>query len=469
MAGKPDLPLPKALSGEQKRNIKTGGVKMIVLTENLVRALEKTKENNVYIMGIKLQKKKILELVKTNANHDTVEIQTGKLSWHDITYHIQTQRAWDTSTGLVSNEIKGSKAAISDIQDKPCIQFYFNHEQPTITARMFEYNGDLKSCATIKFNTTGKVVKQELAGIAIDPESLLSAINVVAPAMATDTCREVLHAMYFELTPDKITLTAADGFRLVTTSFPCETGMTTNFLISLDDIPKLTAMLNSIGKKRSHGYTAYDSDIFLNITGLPDTTIPLTNIKVPNATVTFAIPNKTVTFKTLQGYFPQYQKLIPDDNGTSFEFRALGLLNTIKPLKKVSQESSGIIRMIISQFDTHGVLTVSARAEEVGDVEVKGDTTLPNIIVNHDKIAMNYAYLADALKSFGDKTVTCYLTSSSSPFKLVSENITMVIMPMFAQWNDPKPSPVEPDVISNEEEIDTTEIDNALNQAVSVK
>jgi len=451
---------------------------MIVLTENLVRALEKTKENNVYIMGIKLQKKKILELVKTNANHDTVEIQTGKLSWHDITYHIQTQRAWDTSTGLVSNEIKGSKAAISDIQNKPCIQFYFNHEQPTITARMFEYNGDLKSCATIKFNTTGKVVKQELAGIAIDPESLLSAINVVAPAMATEYSREVLHAMYFELTPDKIALTAADGFRLVTTSFPCETGMTDNFLIRQDDIPKLVGLINGISKQRSHGNTFYNSDVFLNIAVIK----PATKDKPADVKVTFAIPNKSLTFNTVKGNFPQYNQLIPKDNGTSFKFPANALLNTIKPLKNVCKESSGIVRIEIQDNGENalGDITISARAEEMGDVVVTGQIERPNIqhtdvtapdsrSIAYDKIAMNYAYLADALKSFGDKTVTCYLTSSSSPFKLVSGNITMVIMPMFVQWNDPKPAPVEPDVISNEDEIDTTEIDNALNQAVSVK
>lgn len=91
------------------------------------------------------------------------------------------------------------------------------------------------------------------------------------------------------------------------------------------------------------------------------------------------------------------------------------------------------------------------------------------ITTAYNRIAVNYQYLSDAFKAFGDKPVTAYLTTSSSPFKLVSGNTTMVLMPMFVQWGDfvvkPTPRPItEPETIEEDnDDLDTSEVEEIDN------
>ena len=84
---------------------------------------------------------------------------------------------------------------------------------------------------------------------------------------------------------------------------------------------------------------------------------------------------------------------------------------------------------------TGGRLTISSRAEEVGDntgeieAEVEGD---------EGKIAFNSRYLSDVLSVIGKDKVALEMTTSSSPgvIKPVdADNYIHVVMPMFVQWS----------------------------------
>jgi len=82
-----------------------------------------------------------------------------------------------------------------------------------------------------------------------------------------------------------------------------------------------------------------------------------------------------------------------------------------------------------------GVLSVSARAEEIGNHEGKMDAKVEG---ESSKIAFNSRYLQDVLSVLDAETIALETTSPSSPGVLrplgTDDNYVHVVMPMFVQW-----------------------------------
>jgi len=93
------------------------------------------------------------------------------------------------------------------------------------------------------------------------------------------------------------------------------------------------------------------------------------------------------------------------------------------------------IQLEPGEGDNAGKMTVSARAEEIGehrgdiDVKVEGDAS---------KIAFNSRYLQDVLQALDDVSeVALETTSPSSPGvirPIGNDRYVHVVMPMFVQW-----------------------------------
>ena len=100
-----------------------------------------------------------------------------------------------------------------------------------------------------------------------------------------------------------------------------------------------------------------------------------------------------------------------------------------------ARDGSGIIRLQIAAGEggMPGQLTVSARADEIGDNEGKIDAEVSG---DANKIAFNSRYLQDVLNVLGGK-VALQMTSPSSQgvFRPLDEpDYVHVVMPMFVQW-----------------------------------
>jgi len=82
-----------------------------------------------------------------------------------------------------------------------------------------------------------------------------------------------------------------------------------------------------------------------------------------------------------------------------------------------------------------GVLSVSARAEEIGNHEGKMDAKVEG---ESSKIAFNSRYLQDVLQVLDAEEIALETTSPSSPGVLrpigTDDNYVHVVMPMFVQW-----------------------------------
>jgi len=138
----------------------------------------------------------------------------------------------------------------------------------------------------------------------------------------------------------------------------------------------------------------------------------------------------------IQGTFPNYSQLIPAEYST----RCIVDVDEFKRETRIAaifaRDGSGIIRLQIQS--SPGQLSVSARADEVGDNEgtidadVRGDSS---------KIAFNSRYLQDVLGALSGKVVLDMQSASSQGvFRPMGEggepetDFVHVVMPVFVQW-----------------------------------
>ena len=250
--------------------------------------------------------------------------------------------------------------------------------------------------------------------IKVDPKILTDAIEHVAFAAATEDSRPVLTGIKVEIEGDEFTFAAADGFRLAVYNGKLleKASEDVNFIIpakALQEVARIAA--------------GQESDVEFTVT--PSKSQAL-----------FRLEDVEIVSQLLQGTFPNYSQLIPQSFGTRGVVDLREFLRATRAASIFARDGSGIIRvqMNAGENDGPGRLSVSSRADEVGDnqgdvdADVEGDESM---------IAFNSKYLSEVLDVLRDGKVALEITSSSSPGVLRpvgTDGYVHVVMPMFVQW-----------------------------------
>jgi len=149
----------------------------------------------------------------------------------------------------------------------------------------------------------------------------------------------------------------------------------------------------------------------------------------------------TLMVKLVQGTFPDYHQLIPTKFTSHVTFHAQELLRAVRQVGEVASQGADVVRLSWGE----GRLTVKARAEEVGDVEVALEARTEGL----GKIAFNVGYLTGYLK--GKEGVTTLSTESpSAPGVFTHQGTKVVVMPMFLKDEAPVQPTQQPSESSDE-------------------
>lgn len=249
--------------------------------------------------------------------------------------------------------------------------------------------------------------------IRIDPQALRKALTRVVFAAATDDSRPVLTGVHVLAEGDRLTLAAADGFRLavhhLTLSEPAPERL--EVIIPARAMAELSRLL---------GDAEEPVEMLVN---------------AARSTVLFRLPAIEMVAQLLQGAFPNYSQLIPQSYQTRAVVSVSEFLRAMRTAAIFSREGSGIVRLQVAPGEglAPGQLTIVAKAEESGDNENVLDASVDG---EPAKIAFNSKYLQDVLGVL-DGQVALETTSPSAPGVLRpvgSDDYTHVVMPMFVQW-----------------------------------
>ena len=278
------------------------------------------------------------------------------------------------------------------------------------------------SCARFEANINGTIaedfppiptVESGVMG-KVGPQLLRDAITHVAFAAATEDSRPVLTGIKVEIEGDDFTFAAADGFRLAVFKGKLAAPISedVSFIIPARALHEINRIIGT-----------QQEDVEFTVT--PSKSQAL-----------FKLHDIEMVSQLIQGTFPNYSQLIPQSYSTRAVVNSAEFLRATRTASIFARDGSGIIRvhMAAGSEDAPGKLSISSRADEVGDNMSEIDAQIEG---EESKIAFNSKYLTEVLDVIGEGEVALESTSPSSPGVLKPTNddtYLHVVMPMFVQW-----------------------------------
>ena len=248
--------------------------------------------------------------------------------------------------------------------------------------------------------------------IQIEADALRHSINQVAFAAATDDSRPVLTGVHFALRDGSLRLAAADGFRLAVNTIEVgEDSADREAIVPARALNELARLLPEVREQISVTFNPAGTQVL------------------------FDLGHATLIAQLIQGTFPNYEQLIPSSHGTRTEVTVSEFMRETRIASIFARDGSGIVRLVATPGDgSTGRLTVTARAEEVGNNEGEIDALVEG---EEARIAFNSRYLIEVLGALDSDRVAIETSSPSSPGVIrpvPDDGYVHVVMPMFVQW-----------------------------------
>jgi len=238
------------------------------------------------------------------------------------------------------------------------------------------------------------------------PNALLAEnINRSLFATAQDELRPVMNGLYFDLTPEYLAIVASDGHKLVRNKIlTIQSDVPAAFIL-----PKKPATLlkNLLGKDGEDVIIRFDDR---------------------NAQIDYG--EGELTCRLIEGRYPNYSSVIPQNNPNQLTVDRLGLLSALRRVQPFANDSSNLVRFHVES----GMLQLDAEDYDFSR------TATERISCDYNGKSMSIGFkgsaFIDILNSFDCQEVSIHLADSSrAGLVLPSEqpegqDVLMLMMPM---------------------------------------
>jgi DNA polymerase-3 subunit beta len=247
-------------------------------------------------------------------------------------------------------------------------------------------------------------------GVQIEVAQLKEMVQQVAFAASSDEARPVLTGVLIQVHDSKITLAAADGFRLSVrkADLGASTGKPFTAIVPARALTELARI-------------ASDSDGTVTMLMPPG-----------RGQVVFRLRNAELVSQLIEGSFPDYEQIIPRRVETRTVLSTAQFLKACKQAEIFAREGSHIARLNIKPGGElkPGTIEVSGQSEETGSSQNEIEASIEGTPL---VIAFNVRFLREILDVVKSPNVSLETTAQTSPGLLrpVGESDFLhVIMPM---------------------------------------
>ena len=245
----------------------------------------------------------------------------------------------------------------------------------------------------------------------IAPELLREMIAQVAFAAAADESRPVLAGVHLRFEGDRLTLSAADGFRMAVRSGELirPAAEEVSIIVPARAMTELSRALGDAQDPVELTVTRGRNQLLVRTAGLE------------------------FLSRLIDGAFPDWRQIVPSGYNTRTVMDRDRFLSAAKLASYFARDNNDVVKLSIKPGDGEyapGALTISANAAEVGDNTSDIDAAVEG---PEGQIAFNVRYLSDVLAALKTPQVALEMQGSSSAgvIKPVgSGDSTHVIMPM---------------------------------------
>ncbi len=247
-------------------------------------------------------------------------------------------------------------------------------------------------------------------GIQLNVADFKEMIQQVVFAASTDEARPVLMGVLFEVAGDKISLAAADGFRISERK--------------ADLASPVSQTMTAIIPARALSELA-------RIASDPEQSISMV-IPRGRGQVIFHMKDVELVSQLIDGSYPPYKQVIPRSFKTRTVISTNEFLKACKQAEIIAREGTNVARMSINPAGDlkPGTVEISSQSEETGSSEIIVDATIEGSPL---LIAFNVKFLREVLEVIKTPSVAVETTVANSPGTIRpvgDENFMHVIMPM---------------------------------------
>jgi DNA polymerase III subunit beta len=218
-------------------------------------------------------------------------------------------------------------------------------------------------------------------------------------AAARENTRYAINGVLWERKGNTLTFVSTDGRRLSKGSFIVEAE-----------------------KKDQRGIVPIKAmQLFTRVFTEQDETVA---VNIASNRITLKSPKAMVTAALLEGHFPKYEDVIPQDSDKSVQFATQELLSAVRRAALLTSDDSKGVRL---SFDDQQ-LTLTSRAPDQGEAEVSIPVDYSDSKLD---IGFNPVFLTDVLRVVAEDNVTFEFKESNRPglFR-TSDGLLYVVMPV---------------------------------------
>jgi DNA polymerase-3 subunit beta len=238
-------------------------------------------------------------------------------------------------------------------------------------------------------------------GVAIDATALVSAIDVVARAASRDETRPVLTGALLRIGPEGLTMVATDSYRLAVreTALEAAPGELSEAIIPARALTEVARLATASGAE--------------NI-----------DVAITESQAAFRVDGTRVTARVIDGQFPDYRQLVPEEFEHDVVFDRGELSAVLARIGVLAQRNSPV-RMAFEE----GQVTISTVSDQVG----VGEESLPVVFSGEPlEIGFNVEYLRAGVESCTGDELRIGLISPLRPGLLrgADDSFRYLLMPI---------------------------------------
>lgn len=246
-------------------------------------------------------------------------------------------------------------------------------------------------------------IAEKVAFFEVPAKELKAMITQTSFAVSDDETRYFMNGVYFEKKEDNLVLVATDGKRLAFTSKNLLSG-----------VPEFTPaivhpkILNIIAKRASD-----EGNI---------------SVAIVDKMIFFKFANYEFSGTLIDGQFPNYQRVIPENQKNKFEIQRSDFINALKRIS-IMLDKTGRISLKLQP----GLLAITSKSSELGDASEE----IPCQYAGEEvTIALNFRHIDTPLKVMNSERIVFEFTEVLKAITLrpePSEDYFHILMPMSAE------------------------------------
>jgi len=252
------------------------------------------------------------------------------------------------------------------------------------------------------------IIEKDNTGIDIvlNSKILFKLIDKTKFAISNEETRYFLNGLYFNVSNEDnknfVTLVGTDGHRLAKFSHEIE-----------KKVDQVSGVI--IPKKTIYELSKLLSEIDTNV-----------KISISSNKIVFIIGDIIFISKLIDGSFPDYKRVIPNDNTNILKINRDNLLSAVDRVSTIANEKSPVIKFKLLQniLNLNTINSERSTASEDLKTIYEGDEI---------EIGFNSKYIMDIVNNLEDNEITIKLKGNSSPViaqENSNKNLVYVLMPM---------------------------------------